>query len=347
VLLCARVDVARHPRHALTALPCTALPCTALHCPALHCTALHCPPTLALPRQPSLPYTAPELVGGASLPGSAPLGGAASGAADVFSLALLAYELLQGQPLLSHVGSSSGAYRSTLPALPSADMSRVPAQLQPLLRGMLSTSAGSRPSAAAFASCPTFGEDVLLRCLRFLDSLLQRDAGQKVLTLPATAAAAATSDSSLCATVLCVVFSRCPLTHAACNCCIIALQIAFLGDLSTMWQQFDDRLLAGRVLPPVVGEMRAGGAVALAALPVVLGAMGRMAPAAFAASGILPALKPVFESADGEVLLALVRHLETFYKLLPRWVAWWTGHRDTRHIVTAHHRTAQYGATCA
>lgn len=58
--------------------------------------------------------------------------------------------------------------------------------------------------------------------------------------------------------------------------------------------------------------------VALAALPVVLAIMGRMKPEGFAASGILPVLKPIFENADGEVLLALARHLSVFYSLMPR-----------------------------
>lgn len=58
--------------------------------------------------------------------------------------------------------------------------------------------------------------------------------------------------------------------------------------------------------------------VALAALPVVLAIMARMKPQGFAASGILPVLRPVFEQADGEVLLALVRHLGVFYNLMPR-----------------------------
>ena len=35
-------------------------------------------------------------------------------------------------------------------------------------------------------------------------------------------------------------------------------------------------------------------------------------------SGILPVLKPIFETADGEVLLALVKHLAVFYNLMPR-----------------------------
>lgn len=60
------------------------------------------------------------------------------------------------------------------------------------------------------------------------------------------------------------------------------LQVSFLKDLSGMWQQFDDRLLHHRILPPVVGEMR-NAVVALAALPLVLAIMGRMKPDDFAA----------------------------------------------------------------
>lgn len=36
----------------------------------------------------------------------------------------------------------------------------------------------------------------------------------------------------------------------------------------------------------------------------------------FEASGILPVLKPVFETADGELLLALVRNAGVFQRLM-------------------------------
>jgi hypothetical protein len=62
----------------------------------------------------------------------------------------------------------------------------------------------------------------------------------------------------------------------------VMLQVSFLKDLSGMWQQFDDRLLNHRILPPVVAEMR-NAVVALAALPLVLAIMGRMKPDDFAA----------------------------------------------------------------
>jgi hypothetical protein len=36
------------------------------------------------------------------------------------------------------------------------------------------------------------------------------------------------------------------------HCGVLLLQVAFLKDLSTFWQQFDDRLLLHKVLPPIV-----------------------------------------------------------------------------------------------
>lgn len=56
--------------------------------------------------------------------------------------------------------------------------------------------------------------------------------------------------------------------------------------------------------------------VQLAALPVVLAIMGSMKQQDFEASGILPVLKPIFETADGEMLLALVRNLHSFHRLM-------------------------------
>ncbi len=48
---------------------------------------------------------------------------------------------------------------------------------------MVSLSPSARPSAASFASCQWFQEDMLLRALKFLDGMLQRDAGQKAAFL--------------------------------------------------------------------------------------------------------------------------------------------------------------------
>lgn len=63
-------------------------------------------------------------------------------------------------------------------------------------------------------------------------------------------------------------------------------------------------------------------------------------------SGILPVLKPIFEQADGEVLLALIKHLAVFYNLMPRCVCVsrdntaWTG---AQHTAAQQHRR-QLGA---
>lgn len=75
--------------------------------------------------QPSLPYTAPELVGGCLDSSDVSL----SGAADCFSLAALTYQLLTGKQVLP-VGSSTGEYRSRLSMLASADMSGIAGNMQ-------------------------------------------------------------------------------------------------------------------------------------------------------------------------------------------------------------------------
>jgi len=56
--------------------------------------------------------------------------------------------------------------------------------------------------------------------------------------------------------------------------------------------------------------------VQLAALPLVLAIMQGMRPEDFEASGILPALRPIFGSAEGELLLALVRNVAVFQRLM-------------------------------
>lgn len=51
---------------------------------------------------------------------------------------------------------------------------------QSMLSQMLSSTPAARPNAAAFSGCQWFQEDMLLRCLKFIDTILQRDTGQKV-----------------------------------------------------------------------------------------------------------------------------------------------------------------------
>ncbi|KAJ9510959.1 hypothetical protein QJQ45_027821 [Haematococcus lacustris] len=217
--------------------------------------------------KPSLPYSAPELVGGwggaqSSLPSSA-----LSPAADVFSLAALAYELLSGAgQLLLPVRNSLTEYKAAV--LPAglggqqglqAVLASAPPLLQEVLRGMLAPLPSSRPAPAAFTASPFFQEDLLLRALRFLDTLLQRETGQK---------------------------------------------LAFLKDLSQLWTQLDDRLLRLRVLPALIQELRHE-ALQPVALPLVLSMLPRVTPTHFA-SQLLPLLKPLMEGAQGELLGGLM-----------------------------------------
>eukprot|EP00798_Chlamydomonas_sp_ICE-L_P021793 gene21793-28814_t len=175
--------------------------------------------------EPVLPYTAPELVGGWG--GTSQASGAVTPAADIFSLACVAYELLiatgGGIHQLIPVRSNVHDYRTRVSSLSeSQDLCACPAALQGVLRSMVSVTGGSRPSAAAFSSCSFFQEDVLLRALRFLETVLQREVSQKA---------------------------------------------AFLNDLSHFWSQFDDRLLKHKVIPPLLQEMRTELLLQSAALP--------------------------------------------------------------------------------
>ena len=56
--------------------------------------------------------------------------------------------------------------------------------------------------------------------------------------------------------------------------------------------------------------------VQLAALPLVLAIMGRMSREDFEASGILPVLRPIVETAEGALQLALVRNVGVFQRLM-------------------------------
>ena len=222
---------------------------------------------------------------------------------------------------------------------------------------MLAPAPPSRPSAAAFASCQWLQEDVALRALRFLDTMLQREAGQKArgggrrgcrrAGWARPAAGSRRRAARPCASTRGSAAGRPARARRAAGPRPSsappppppgappppAAQIAFIKDLSTMWTQFDDRLLRHKVLPPIVGELRGGGVTQLAALPLVLQIMGRMSPEDFEAAGILPVLRPAFEAADGELLLALVRNAGVFQRLMKGCAARAGGARGRRALV--------------
>ncbi|KAL6842554.1 hypothetical protein ACP4OV_027398 [Aristida adscensionis] len=130
----------------------------------------------ALPLQPSLNYTAPELVrSGDSKVGSA---------CDMFSFGCLAYHLVARRPLLD-CHNNVKMYMNSLTYLTSEAFSDIPVDLVSDLQRMLSMNAASRPSAMAFTGSSFFRDDTRLRALRFLDHLLERDNMQKTEFLKA------------------------------------------------------------------------------------------------------------------------------------------------------------------
>lgn len=130
----------------------------------------------ALPLQPSLNYSAPELVwNGDSKVGSA---------CDMFSFGCLAYHLVARRPLLD-CHNNVKMYMNALTYLTSEAFSNIPSDLVSDLQRMLSMDAVSRPSAMAFTGSSFFRDDTRLRALRFLDHLLERDNMQKTEFLKA------------------------------------------------------------------------------------------------------------------------------------------------------------------
>uniref|UniRef100_A0A6V7QWJ9 Protein kinase domain-containing protein n=1 Tax=Ananas comosus var. bracteatus TaxID=296719 RepID=A0A6V7QWJ9_ANACO len=129
-----------------------------------------------LPLQPSLNYTAPELVRSASP--------TASQSSDVFSLGCLAYHLITRKPLLD-CHNNVKMYTNTLMYFTSEAFSNIPAELIMDLQRMLSMDEASRLSALDFTGSSFFRDDTRLRALRFLDHLLERDNMQKTEFLKA------------------------------------------------------------------------------------------------------------------------------------------------------------------
>lgn len=123
-----------------------------------------------LPLQPSLNYTAPELVRN-----KATSGGWYS---DIFSFGCLAYHLVARKPLLD-CHNNVKMYMNTMNYLSRETFSSIPPELVPDLQRMLSMNESSRPSASDFTGSSFFRDDTRLRALRFLDHMLERDNMQK------------------------------------------------------------------------------------------------------------------------------------------------------------------------
>ncbi|KAG0492943.1 hypothetical protein HPP92_006341 [Vanilla planifolia] len=129
-----------------------------------------------LPLQPSLNYTAPELVRSKF--------NTVGCAADLFSFGCLVYHLVARKPLLE-CHNNVKMYMNTLTYLSSEAFSRITPELVADLQRMLSMNDTSRPSALEFTGSSFFRDDTRLRALRFLDHLLERDNMQKTEFLKA------------------------------------------------------------------------------------------------------------------------------------------------------------------
>ncbi|KAL3641502.1 SCY1-like protein 2 A [Castilleja foliolosa] len=129
-----------------------------------------------LPLQPSINYTAPELVRSKS--------SSVGPASDIFSFGCLAYHLIARKPLFD-CHNNVKMYMNSLTYLTSDTFSTIPRDLVPDLQRMLSANEASRPSAMDFTGSSFFREDTRLRALRFLDHMLERDNMQKTEFLKA------------------------------------------------------------------------------------------------------------------------------------------------------------------
>ncbi|KAK9748953.1 hypothetical protein RND81_02G092400 [Saponaria officinalis] len=129
-----------------------------------------------LPLQPSLNYTAPELVRNKDSSGGC--------SSDIFSFGCLAYHLIARKPLLD-CQNNVKMYMNTLNYLTSEAFSSIPPELVPDLQRMLSYNETGRPSALDFTGSPFFRDDTRLRALRFLDHMIGRDNMQKTEFLKA------------------------------------------------------------------------------------------------------------------------------------------------------------------
>nr|DAD21189.1 TPA_asm: hypothetical protein HUJ06_022652 [Nelumbo nucifera] len=129
-----------------------------------------------LPLQPSLDYTAPELVRSKTF--------SAGYSSDIFSFGCLIYHLVARKPLLDCLNNVK-MYMNNLTYLSSGAFSTIPPDLVSDLQRMLSVNEASRPTALDFTGSPFFRDDTRLRALRFLDHMLERDNMQKTEFLKA------------------------------------------------------------------------------------------------------------------------------------------------------------------
>ncbi|GLC47081.1 hypothetical protein PLESTB_000433800 [Pleodorina starrii] len=171
----------------------------------------------------------------------------------------------------------------------AADLARVPAELHGVLLALVSPSPASRPPLPSVARLDWFEADSLLRTLRFLEGMVQSEPHHKLSFLNDLAEERRTRTTSTSTT-----------SSGSQQQQQEAIISGYLGGGTAtgdaLWRRLPDRLLASRVLPSLLQEVRRGGPVGVAALPVTVAISQRLGRAAFA-SLALPQLTPVLEAA--------------------------------------------------
>ncbi|CAI5473747.1 unnamed protein product, partial [Closterium sp. Yama58-4] len=133
-----------------------------------------------LPLQPLLDYVAPELTRRPTINrSSAAASRDALASVDVFSLALLAFQLIARRRLI-HANNNLRTYNNRVAGLRTESLAGIPMELETDLRRMLAPEPAARPTASEFAASPFFTEDMRLRALRFLDQMIGRDNNARV-----------------------------------------------------------------------------------------------------------------------------------------------------------------------
>ncbi|CAI7741671.1 unnamed protein product [Closterium sp. NIES-53] len=133
-----------------------------------------------LPLQPLLDYVAPELTRRPTINrSSAAASRDALASVDVFSLALLAFQLIARRRLV-HANNNLRTYNNRVGGLRTESLAGIPMELETDLRRMLASEPAARPTASEFAASPFFTEDMRLRALRFLDQMIGRDNNARV-----------------------------------------------------------------------------------------------------------------------------------------------------------------------
>ncbi|CAI5521687.1 unnamed protein product [Closterium sp. Naga37s-1] len=133
-----------------------------------------------LPLQPLLDYVAPELTRRPTINrSSAAASRDALASVDVFSLALLAFQLIARRRLV-HANNNLRTYNNRVAGLRTESLAGIPMELETDLRRMLAPEPAARPTASEFAASPFFTEDMRLRALRFLDQMIGRDNNARV-----------------------------------------------------------------------------------------------------------------------------------------------------------------------